>query len=293
MSYSEEQVSTTPINRLLTGFIHYTDTNDLTKLFGVLKKFREENGLKYSHQSNVNMVFFIVSSEHLNALSEKTPFKISRYQTTSKYYNCDEETSGKLLKQKDSFLRMSWDQESRELTFLSRTPFKVHGNLVRRIFKDSNVDFPKGSYSVLKNNASDSNVSGTSGTHSNTRKFNPGYGHTRSNVSHNHKQTVDSTFAPVKEPESELVSVTVYDPTSTLDNENTSSASATPITVLTHEKLPSLTHESGTGTGSEGFQRVEKTKKPRNNTNSKVVKETENKPKIRGGKTSRVPKSTV
>lgn len=152
MSHTEKQQMSLP-NKLLTGFIHYNDPNNLTELFNVLKKFREDYGLKFSHQSNVNKVFFIISTEHLNALSEKTPFKISRYQTTSKYNNCDEETSNKLMEHKDSFLRMSWNQESKEFTFQSRTPFKVHGNLVRRIFRDSNVEFPKDDYTVLRNNS--------------------------------------------------------------------------------------------------------------------------------------------
>lgn len=150
MSNQEEQQMTETKPRIMTGYIHYGESDDLTRLFDILNEFRKNNGLKYSHQSRASMVFFNVSSEHLDAFSKVRPFKISRFQTKSEY-KCDKETCDQLMGQKDSFLRMLWDESTGVLTFLSRTPSRVHGNLVRRIFKDSGVEFQRDSYSVLRN----------------------------------------------------------------------------------------------------------------------------------------------
>lgn len=153
MSNQEEQQMAETKPRIMTGFIHYGEADDLTKLFDILNDFRKNNGLKYSHQSKAQMVFFNVSSEHLDAFSKVRPFKISRFQTRTEY-KCDEATSTQLMGQKDSFLRMMWDEESKTISFQSRTPSRVHGNLVRRIFRDAGVDFQRDSYSVMRNFAS-------------------------------------------------------------------------------------------------------------------------------------------
>lgn len=150
MSNQDQQQMADTKPRIMTGYIHYDESDDLTKLFDILNEFRKNNGLKYSHQSKASMVFFNVSSEHLDAFSQIRPFKISRFQSKSEY-KCDLATSTQLMGQKDSFLRMMWDESSGVLTFLSRTPSRVHGNLVRRIFKDSGVEFQRDSYSVLRN----------------------------------------------------------------------------------------------------------------------------------------------
>lgn len=152
MSTQEEQQMTENKSRIMTGFIHYGETDNMEKIFDILKEFRTKYGLKYSHQSKAQMVFFNLSFEHLEELSKVRPFKISRFQTKTEY-KCDEATSNQLMGQKDSFLRMVWNDESSTLTFLSRTPSRVHGNLVRRIFRDSGVQFQKDSY-VVFNNAS-------------------------------------------------------------------------------------------------------------------------------------------
>jgi len=153
MSNQEEQQMAETKPRIMTGYIHYGESDDLTKTFNILNDFRKNNGLKYSHQAKAQMVFFNVSSEHLDAFSKVRPFKISRFQTRTEY-KCDEATSTQLMGQKDSFLRMMWDEESGTISFQSRTPSRVHGNLVRRIFRDAGVDFQRDSYSVLRNFAS-------------------------------------------------------------------------------------------------------------------------------------------
>lgn len=215
MTNQEEQQMAETKPRIMTGYIHYGESDDLTKLFDILNEFRKNNGLKYSHQSKAQMVFFNVSSEHLDAFSKVRPFKISRFQTRTEY-KCDEATSTQLMGQKDSFLRMIWDEETGIMTFQSRTPSRVHGNLVRRIFRDSGVEFQRDSYSVLRNFAS-----GTDG------------------------------------------------------DEEVGEQDDTP----------------------EGFQRVEKkTRKPRTTntaSTSKVVKETETRPRVRGARASKVPKTNA
>lgn len=246
MSNREEQMVVTETEtvtetkpRIMTGYIHYGESDDLTKLFDILKEFKNNNGLKYSHQSKAQMVFFNISTEHLDALSKVRPFKISKFKTTTEY-KCDENTSLVLMGQKDSFLRMIWNGETETVSFLSRTPSRVHGNLVRRIFRDSGVEFQQNSYSVQRNFDREGNGRGQGQDQD-------------QNQDQDHDQTAESTH--------------------------------------------------------EGFQRVEKKfRKPRtypnhsnhsnhpnhpNHPNSKVVKETDTKPKFRGGRTSQTPRTNV
>ena len=142
-----ENVETKP--KIMTGYVHYNKSDDLAQLFETLNEFRKNNGLKYSHQSNVGMVFFNIGSEHLEALYKVRPYKISKFQTRSEY-QCDKETADKLMGQRDSFVRMNWDDETNTLTFMSRTTSRVHGNLVRRIFKDSQLNLDRTHYNVLR-----------------------------------------------------------------------------------------------------------------------------------------------
>lgn len=242
MSNQEEQMVVTETvtetkPKIMTGYIHYGESDDLTKLFDILKEFKNNNGLKYSHQSKAQMVFFNISTEHLDALSKVRPFKISKFKTTTEY-KCDENTSLVLMGQKDSFLRMIWNGETETVSFLSRTPSRVHGNLVRRIFRDSGVEFQQNSYSVQRNFDREGNG----------RDQDQGQGQGQ-DQDQDHDQTAESTH--------------------------------------------------------EGFQRVEKKfRKPRtypnhsstthsNHPTSKVVKETDTKPKFRGGRTSQIPRTNV
>jgi len=136
-------------SRLITCFIYYNDDDDLPKIFEVIKDFRVRHGLKFSHHSGY--IFFTILSDHLDELAKVRPFKISKYQTNSEY-TCTKEVADKLMEQKDSFVRMVWNENS-TLTFSSRTMHRVHSNLVRRIFKDSNQEFVLDSYQVLRNNS--------------------------------------------------------------------------------------------------------------------------------------------
>jgi hypothetical protein len=155
MSTEQNQATnqTTDLNvnksRVITCFIYYNDDDDLPKIFEVIKDFRVRHGLKFSHHSGY--IFFTILSDHLNELAKVRPFKISKYQTNSEY-TCTKEVADKLMEQKDSFIRMVWN-ENETLTFSSRTMHRVHSNLVRRIFKDSNQEFIVDSYQVLRNNS--------------------------------------------------------------------------------------------------------------------------------------------
>lgn len=172
MEQQMEQQTAETRPRIMTGFIHYGESDDLTKLFDTLNEFRKNNGLKYSHQAKAHMVFFNVSSEHLDAFSKVRPFKISRFQTRTEY-TCDKETCDKLMEQKDSFLRMLWDESTNVLTFMSRTPSRVHGNLVKRIFRDSEVEFMRDNYSVTRNFNSGADNQGQESTLETTQNETP------------------------------------------------------------------------------------------------------------------------
>jgi hypothetical protein len=60
------------------------------------------------------------------------------------------------MSQKDSFIRMNWSDEDSTLSFLSRTTSRIHGQLVRRIFNDSQQEFVRTQYRVLKDDNIDS-----------------------------------------------------------------------------------------------------------------------------------------
>lgn len=133
-------------SKIVTLFIHYNQDDDLSKIFAVLNEFRTSCGLKFSHHRG--QIFVSVRSEHLNELYKRQPFKSSKYSTKTTY-TCDEETGNRLTTQKDSFLRMSYDNGTGLATFQSRTPQRVHYQLVSRVFKATNTTFDKELYVVV------------------------------------------------------------------------------------------------------------------------------------------------
>jgi len=136
----------------ITCFIHYNETDDLTPIFNILKKFHSEKGLKYTHQKNI--IFFTIFSEYMTEFSKVRPFKVSKYQTKSSF-KCEAEVAENIMKQKDSFIRMIWDEDNNILNFLSRTTLKVHNQLIKRIFNDSKQNFIKENYSVYRDENND------------------------------------------------------------------------------------------------------------------------------------------
>jgi hypothetical protein len=133
-------------SKIVTLFIHYNQDDDLSKIFTVLNEFRTNCGLKFSHHRG--QIFVSVRSEHLNELYKRQPFKSSKYSTKTTY-SCDEETGIRLVAQKDSFLRMSYDNTIGLVTFQSRTPQRVHYQLVSRVFTATNTTFDKDLYVVV------------------------------------------------------------------------------------------------------------------------------------------------
>jgi hypothetical protein len=165
-----DQTETRP--RFITCFIHYSDDDNQEQIFEVLKTFRKEKGLKFSHHRGY--IFFTLQSIYLDDFSKVRPFKISRFQTKTEY-KCNKEVADKLMSQKDSFIRMLWSDEEQVITFLSRTTSRVHGQLVRRIFRDSQQEFVRTQYKVLR----DENVDSLSQEERNAENKQEGDGFTR------------------------------------------------------------------------------------------------------------------
>ena len=301
MTYNSNVNDTDAKPKIMTGYIHYDNSNnsnnsdDLTQLFKTLNDFRKNNGLKYSHQGNVGMIFFNVSSEHLEKLYKQTPYKISKFQTRTEY-DCDKETADKLMGQKDSFVRMNWDEETNMLTFMSRTTSRVHGNLVRRIFKDSELTFDKTHYRILRDfvkyNGDEQDLE-----QKNLREFKSTNPTTRSTNPTNFVQSTRSTNQSTRSS----------NPTTRSTNQSTRSSNPTNFVQSTRSTNPTTRTSNPTNfvqsTKStqeetqlpDGFQRVtgrynKKTNEQKDvQSTPKVVKENENtsKPKVRGSKVSR------
>ena len=145
----EENMNVDNKLKIMTGFIYYNKAEDLTELFETLNEFRKNYGLKYSHQKFSSKIYFNINSEHLGTLYKEKQFKISRFQTKSEY-KCEKKTADKLMRQRDSFIRMDWNEETNTLTFMSRTESKHHSNLVKRIFRDSKITIDMSNYRVLR-----------------------------------------------------------------------------------------------------------------------------------------------
>jgi hypothetical protein len=143
---SDNQVSNVEQKpKIVTGFIHYDKEDDLTKIFNVLQDFRSRRGLKFSHHRG--QIFFSIRSEHLDELHTMQQYKISKYSTRTTY-ECDQIFGNRLVSQRDSFLRMTYQDDA--VLFSSRTPPRIHYQLVQRVFKDTNSFFDKQKYILCK-----------------------------------------------------------------------------------------------------------------------------------------------
>ncbi len=130
--------------RVLTGYIYYGENDDLGKMFEVIKDFRVRHGLKFAHYKGY--VFFMISSEYIGEFAKVRPFKISKFKSSSEY-KCTKEVADKLMEHRNSFIRMEWD-ESGSVVFKSRTKTFFHNFLVRKVFKESEVEFDKDSHVI-------------------------------------------------------------------------------------------------------------------------------------------------
>jgi hypothetical protein len=133
---------TTP--RVLTGFIYYNETDDLSKIFEVIKDFRTRHGLKYTHYKGY--IFFMLLSDFMGEFSKVRPFRISKFKSSSEY-TCSKEVADKLIEQRNSFIKVKWD-EAGYLVFMSRTKTFFHNYLVRKLFKDAEMELNQELYKV-------------------------------------------------------------------------------------------------------------------------------------------------
>lgn len=141
---TETGASSSDIVKNVTGYIHFNKDDDLTKIFETLQQFRTSHRLKYYHHRN-DFIFFSVKSDCLGELAKVQKFKISHYNSKS-MYECTKDFADKLLAIRDSFVRLSWCEESGQVQFLSRTIGRVHNELVRRVFKTANETFDRSCY---------------------------------------------------------------------------------------------------------------------------------------------------
>ncbi len=143
MSTEQNNMADATTPRVMTCFIRYNENDDQSKIFDILKDFRTRHGLKFSHYKGY--IFFTLSSEHMGELAKVRPFTVSKFKTSSEY-SCTAEVAAKIKKQRDSFVRMRWNEEDEKIVFTSRTKAKTHNHLVRRIFKDAEQEFNNDSY---------------------------------------------------------------------------------------------------------------------------------------------------
>jgi len=150
------ETGTTPSDTVknVTGYIHFNKDDDLTIIFETLQQFRTSHKLKYYHHRN-DFIFFSVKSDCLGELAKVQKFKISHYNSKS-MYDCTKEFADKLLAVRDSFVRLSWSEESGQVQFLSRTIGRVHNELVRRVFKTVDETFDRSCYHFVPHVSSDS-----------------------------------------------------------------------------------------------------------------------------------------
>jgi len=134
-------------SKIICCFIHYNKDDDLTQIFDIIRDFRSRYGLKFTHHRG--FIFFTLKSEHLDELAKVRPFKVSKFITRSEY-KCTKEVADTIISQRDSFIRMIWDEEQELLLFQSRTKVRIHNQLVQRIFEVSTQEFNKDNYFVQK-----------------------------------------------------------------------------------------------------------------------------------------------
>jgi hypothetical protein len=148
-----ENTETKPKN--VTCYIKYdykNDNNDeVNKIFTNLQELKSKFHLKFSNHPDCGITMLIFSRDNFSDFKEKLNFSVSKYTSVTKY-SCDQQTADKLKLQKDSFLRLHY--EDGLLLFTSRTPLNVHKKLVKRVFKDSEVEFDKANLVLGTDNTS-------------------------------------------------------------------------------------------------------------------------------------------
>ena len=85
-------------------------------------------------------------SDFMGEFSKVRPFRISKFKSSSEY-TCSKEVADKLIEQRNSFIKMKWD-EAGYLVFMSRTKTFFHNYLVRKLFKDAEIELNQELYKV-------------------------------------------------------------------------------------------------------------------------------------------------
>jgi hypothetical protein len=153
-----EQQTETKKNANVTCYRKYDYKNDnpedVKKIFATINELKSKFHLKFSNHPECGIIMLLFNRDNFAEFKKELDFSVSKYTSVTKY-TCDVATSEKLKQQKDSFLRLHYDDGM--LLFTSRTPLNVHKKLVKRIFKDSEVEFNKSNLVFTQNQGDESN----------------------------------------------------------------------------------------------------------------------------------------
>jgi hypothetical protein len=158
-----EQQTETKKNANVTCYRKYDYKNDnpedVKKIFASINELKSKFHLKFSNHPECGIIMLLFNRDNFAEFKKELDFSVSKYTSVTKY-TCDVATAEKLKQQKDSFLRLHYDDGM--LLFTSRTPLNVHKKLVKRIFKDSEVEFNKSNLVFSQNQGDESNSKGVS-----------------------------------------------------------------------------------------------------------------------------------
>ena len=147
-----EQQTETKKNANVTCYRKYDYKNDnpddVKKIFTSINELKSKFHLKFSNHPECGIIMLLFNRDNFAEFKKELDFSVSKYTSVTKY-TCDNDTAEKLKQQKDSFLRLHYDEGM--LLFTSRTPLNVHKKLVKRIFKDSEVEFDKSNLVFTQN----------------------------------------------------------------------------------------------------------------------------------------------
>jgi hypothetical protein len=147
-----EQQTETKKNANVTCYRKYDYKNDnpedVKKIFSTINELKTKFHLKFSNHPECGIIMLLFNRDNFAEFKKELDFSVSKYTSVTKY-TCDVSTAEKLKQQKDSFLRLHYDDGM--LLFTSRTPLNVHKKLVKRIFKDSEVEFNKSNLVFTQN----------------------------------------------------------------------------------------------------------------------------------------------
>jgi hypothetical protein len=153
-----EQQTETKKNANVTCYRKYDYKNDnpedVKKIFASINELKSKFHLKFSNHPECGIIMLLFNRDNFAEFKKELDFSVSKYTSVTKY-TCDVATAEKLKQQKDSFLRLHYDDGM--LLFTSRTPLNVHKKLVKRIFKDSEVEFNKSNLVFSQNQSDESN----------------------------------------------------------------------------------------------------------------------------------------